>query len=57
MCRFCLEAIRSAKAPITDEALAKQFLRAKKEDVTEIIETLCTLGHAKRGKQPATYRV
>jgi hypothetical protein len=39
----------------TAEALAKQFLRANKKEISEILETLCTLGHAKRGKEKGTY--
>ena len=50
-------ALRAANAPMTAEALAKQFLRAKPADITEILETLCTLGHAKRGKEKGTYSV
>jgi hypothetical protein len=52
MFRFCLEALRSANAPVTAEALAKQFLRAKKKDVMEILETI---GHAKRDKELKTF--
>jgi hypothetical protein len=48
-------ALRAANAPMTAETLAKQFLRAKPADITEILETLCTLGHAKRGKDPGMY--
>jgi hypothetical protein len=50
-------ALRAANAPMTTEALAKQFLRAKPADITEILETLCTLGHARRGKEKDTYSV
>jgi hypothetical protein len=50
-------ALRAANAPTTAEALAKQFLRAKPADITEILETLCTLGHAKRGKEKNTYTI
>jgi hypothetical protein len=49
------KAIKSALRTSTAEALAKQFLRAKPADITEILETLCTLGHAKRGKEKKTY--
>lgn len=35
--------------------MAKQSLRAKPADITEILETLCTLGHAKREDQKAGY--
>jgi hypothetical protein len=48
-------ALRSASGPITAETLAKQFLRGKPADITEILETLCTLGHAKRAKEKDAY--
>ena len=40
---------------MTAKALAKQFLRAKPADITEILETLCTMGHAHKGKMKGTY--
>jgi hypothetical protein len=48
-------ALRSANGPTTAEALAKQFARAKIGEVTEILETLCTLGHAKRQEGTNAY--
>jgi hypothetical protein len=33
----------------------KVFARVKAEDVGEILETLCTMGHAHRGQAEGTY--
>ena len=38
------EALRSANAPITAEALSKTFARASASDIQEILDTLVTLG-------------
>jgi hypothetical protein len=48
-------ALNSYKEPVTPETLAKRFARAKPADVSEILETLCTTGHAHRGKMQGTY--
>jgi hypothetical protein len=44
------EALASVKQPVTAADVAKGFARVKDEDVGEILETLCTMGHARRGK-------
>ncbi len=41
-------ALATAAAPVTAAQLAKHFLRAKPEDLAEILETLATLGRAHR---------
>ena len=41
-------ALKSTPAPATAATLAKTFLRAKPEDLAEILETLVTLGRAHR---------
>lgn len=48
-------ALSSYKEPATPETLAKRFTRAKASDVSEILETLCTMGHAHRGSKAGTY--
>src|SRR5262249_41561034 len=37
--------LSSYKEPGTPEIFAKRFARAKPSDVSEILETLCTMGH------------
>ncbi len=41
-------ALKAAAAPVTPAQLAKRFLRAKPDDLAEILETLATLGRAHR---------
>ena len=41
-------ALKDAPSPVTADSLAKQFRRAKPEDLAEILETLATLGRAHR---------
>jgi hypothetical protein len=48
-------ALSSYKEPITPETIAKRFTRAKPGDVSEILETLCAMGHAHRGRAKGTY--
>ena len=48
-------ALSSCREPVTSETLARHFLRARTSDVSEILETLCTMGHAHRGKSDGTY--
>jgi hypothetical protein len=48
-------ALASYKEPVTPETLAKRFLRAKPKDISEIVETLCTMGHARRGNAKGTF--
>lgn len=48
-------ALSSYKEPVTPEAVAKRFAWAKPADVSEILETLCTMGHAHRGTGGKTY--
>ena len=48
-------ALASVKQPVTAAELAKAFARVKAADVGEILETLCTMGHARRGKAAGTF--
>ncbi len=48
-------ALKSAAEPVTAEALAKRFLRAKSAEVAEILETLAALGRARSGDEKGTY--
>jgi hypothetical protein len=41
--------------PVTADDVAAQFFNARRAAVTEILETLCTMGHAHRGKLNGTY--
>jgi hypothetical protein len=41
--------------PLTAEAVAARFTNARRAAVVEILETLCTMGHAHRGKTKGTY--
>jgi hypothetical protein len=47
--------LAAVKQPVTAAELAKGFARVKADDVTEILETLCTMGHARRGKADGTF--
>jgi hypothetical protein len=46
--RLVDEALRQSPTPVTAETLSKHFTRAKPADITEILETLTTLGRAHR---------
>jgi hypothetical protein len=48
-------ALAGVKEPMTATELAKRFARAKVTDVGEILETLCAMGRAWRGKADRTY--
>ena len=48
-------ALAGVKEAVTAAAVAKGFARARAEDVGEILETLCAMGHAHRGKDGGTY--
>jgi hypothetical protein len=48
-------ALAAAKQPVTAAELAKGFARVKAPEVSEILETLCTMGHARRGKAEGTF--
>jgi hypothetical protein len=48
-------ALTSAEHPTTAIDLAKRFLRAKPEDVQEILETLVALGRARAGDDKETF--
>jgi hypothetical protein len=48
-------ALAAHKEPVSIEAIAKRFARAKANDIFEILETLCTMGHAHHGKTQGTY--
>src|SRR6266404_9381393 len=39
---------------VTPETMAKRFTRAKPADISEILETLCAMGHAHRGEVAGT---
>jgi len=48
-------ALALVKQPVTAADVAKGFTRVKVEDVGEILETLCTMGHARRGQAEGTF--
>ena len=48
-------ALALVKQPVTAADVAKGFARVKAADVGEILETLCTMGHARRGKAEGTF--
>ena len=48
-------ALAAVKQPVTAAEMAKGFARVKAPDVSEILETLCTMGHARRGKAEGTF--
>jgi hypothetical protein len=48
-------ALAVVKEPVTALELAKRFARAKAGDVGEILETLCAVGKARRGKAGGTF--
>ena len=52
--RLVDEALRQSPTPQTAESLAKHFTRAKVDDITEILETLTTLGRAHRDGEKFT---
>ena len=43
------------KDPVPPETLAQRFKRADPATVAEILETLCTMGHAHHGNLAGTY--
>jgi hypothetical protein len=48
-------ALATSGAPVSPADLAARFSRARPGDIAEILETLCTMGHAHRGKPKGTY--
>jgi hypothetical protein len=48
-------ALALVKQPVTAAEVAKGFARVKAVDVAEILETLCTMGHARRGQSEGTF--
>ena len=48
-------ALASVKQPVTAADVARGFARVKAEDVGEILETLCAMGHARRGQRDGTF--
>jgi hypothetical protein len=48
-------ALSAAKEPVRALEMARGFARAKAADVGEILETLCAMGKARRGKADGTY--
>ena len=48
-------ALALVKQPVTAADVAKGFARVKAADVGEILETLCTMGHARRGQREGTF--
>jgi hypothetical protein len=47
--------LATVKEPVTAADMAKRFSRARSADVGEILETLCAMGKARRGKADGTY--
>jgi hypothetical protein len=47
--------LATVKEPVTAADMAKRFSRARPADVGEILETLCAMGKARRGKADGTY--
>jgi hypothetical protein len=48
-------ALATVKEPVTTADMAKRFARARSADVGEILETLCAMGKARRGKAVGTF--
>ena len=48
-------ALAGVKEPVTAAEMAKRFARAKAVDAGEILETLCAVGKARRGKADGTF--
>jgi hypothetical protein len=48
-------ALTGVEQPVTAADVAKAFTRVKAGDVGEILETLCTMGHARRGQAAGTF--
>jgi hypothetical protein len=48
-------ALATVKEPVTAPDMAKRFARARPADVGEILETLCAMGKARRGKADGTF--
>ena len=48
-------ALALVKQPVTAAGVAEGFARVKAEDVKEILETLCNMGHARRGHREGTF--
>ena len=48
-------ALAAVKQPVTAADVAKAFARVRARDVGEILETLCAMGHARRGKAEGTF--
>jgi hypothetical protein len=49
------DALSASKESVTSETMARRFSRADPDDVSEILETLCAMGHAHKGKGKGTY--
>jgi hypothetical protein len=47
--------LAAVKEPVTAPDMAKRFARARAADVGEILETLCAVGKARRGKGEGTF--
>ena len=48
-------ALAEEKEPVTAAEMAKRFARARAADTGEILETLCAMGKARRGKADETF--
>jgi hypothetical protein len=48
-------ALAGVKEPVTAAEMAKRFARARASDAGEILETLCAVGKARRGKADGTF--
>ncbi|SRR6266704_2630305 len=46
---------KASEDPVTPETIAKGFARAKPNDISEMLETLCAMGHAHKGKRKGTF--
>ena len=47
--------LASVKQPVTAADMAKGFARVKAAEVGDILETLCAMAHARRGKADGTF--
>jgi hypothetical protein len=47
--------LAGVKEPVTAAEMAKRFARARPADADEILEMLCAVGKARRGKADGTF--
>ena len=48
-------ALAGVEEPVTAAEIARRFARAKARDLAEILQTLCAVGKARRGRADGTY--